>query len=175
MKQQPIYPNGTRLEALVISDDRILVIKRFHKGNNYFVLPGGGWESPETFEEGVVREVMEETSIDVEIIRLVFDLIVEDDSRNVVYLCRYIKGEPILGNFNEKESMENNPSDTYEPMWLPINQLDTTKLYKLEFRDWFLENYINRVLPNNPEKQSVRPLSLRWNTSSRTSSRHTRN
>lgn len=153
--KQSIYPNGTRLEALVIKDSKILVIKRFHKKNNYFVLPGGGWESPETFEDGVVREVMEETSIDVKVDRLVFDLVVKNDSRKVVYLCEYIKGEPTLGNFNEKESMKNNPNDTYEPMWLPINKLNSTKLYTLEFRDWFLKNYINNNLPSESKKVTI--------------------
>ena len=153
--QQTTYPNGTRLEALVIKNRKILVIKRFHKSNKYFVLPGGGWESPETFESGVAREVMEETSIKVKVVRLVFDLIVKNDSRKVVYLCEYIEGKPILGNFNEKESMKSNPNDTYEPMWLPINKLSSTKLYTLEFRDWFLKNYIYGELPNNPEKQII--------------------
>lgn len=153
--KQSIYPNGTRLEALVIKDSKILVIKRFYKKNNYFVLPGGGWELPETFEDGVVREVMEETSIDVKVDRLVFDLVVKNDSRKVVYLCEYIKGEPILGNFNEKESMKNNPNDTYEPMWLPINKLNSTKLYTLEFRDWFLKNYINNNLPSESKKVTI--------------------
>ena len=59
------YPNGIRLEALIIHNDHILVIKRFHKGNSYFVLPGGGWEPPESLEEGVSREVMEETSFKI--------------------------------------------------------------------------------------------------------------
>ena len=153
--KQPTYSNGTRLEALVIKDNKILVIKRFHKNNKYFVLPRGGWKSPETFEDGVAREVMEETSIDVKVDRLVFDLVVKNDSRKVVYLCEYIKGEPILGDFNEKASMKNNSNDTYKPIWLPISKLNSTKLYTLEFRDWFLENYYNKKLPNKPKKLAI--------------------
>lgn len=38
-------------------------------------------------------------------------------------------------------------SQVYEPQWVPISQLPNIKLYTLEFRDWFLENYKNGQLP----------------------------
>lgn len=156
-----VFPNGTRLEALVIHNNKILVIKRTHSGNNYFVLPGGGWEQPESFESSVAREVMEEASIEVEVNRMVFDLSITNESRKIVYLCHYLKGKPILGDFNEKETMKNDSSDTYIPMWLPLRKLASTKLYTLEFRDWFLDNYKNRELPNKPEIREISPSQFR--------------
>lgn len=149
------FLNGTRLEALVIKDDNILLIHRRHNGQEYFVLPGGGWESPETFEAGVRREVLEETSIKVSVIRLIFDLIITNESRKAVYICKYLSGHPQLGNYNEKASMENDPNDFYQPIWLPIHKLPNTKLYTLEFRDWFLENYKNGQLPEVPHRLEI--------------------
>ena len=60
-----------------------------------------------------------------------------------------------MGNFNEKESMINNPNNTYKPMWLPISKLNAAKLYTIEFRDWFLKNYVNEKLPDNPERRKI--------------------
>ena len=60
-----------------------------------------------------------------------------------------------MGDYNEKESMKNNPMDIYEPMWLPIIAVKETRLYTLEFRDWFLNNYQNEKLPDTPTMLTI--------------------
>ncbi|MFF8768243.1 NUDIX hydrolase [Nocardiopsis dassonvillei] len=54
--------------AVIREDGRILVIKRRDNGN--WEPPGGVLELDETPEEGVVREVLEETGIHVEVEQL---------------------------------------------------------------------------------------------------------
>lgn len=54
--------------AVIREDGRMLVIKRRDNGN--WEPPGGVLELDETPEEGVVREVLEETGIQVEVERL---------------------------------------------------------------------------------------------------------
>lgn len=144
------YPNGVRVEALIINDDKILVIHRINHGQEYYVLPGGGWEENETKEAGVKREVFEETNLVVEVERPVFSLLVENDGQKLVYLCKYLGGEPKLGDFNEKKTMESDEQQIYEPLWLPIQDLSEKTLYTLEFRNWFLENFKNSNLPEEP-------------------------
>ena len=141
------YPGGVRLEALVIDDDRILTIHRVNHGEEYYVLPGGGWEENETEEAGVKREVFEETSLDVKVERLVFSLLIKDDGQKLVYLCKYLGGKPKLGDFNEKRAMKSGEPQFYEPVWLSIKDLPEKTLYTLEFRDWFLENFKDGKLP----------------------------
>lgn len=141
------FPGGARVEALIINDGKILTIHRKNHGQEYWVLPGGGWEENETQEEGVAREVLEETSLKVEIIRPVFFLYVENDGQKLVYLCKHLGGEPALGNFNEKRTMASDDDQLYEPAWINISELQNIKLFTLEFRDWFLENYKNGQLP----------------------------
>ncbi len=144
-----IEGHNIRLEALIINENKILAIHRINSGEEYYVLPGGGWEEGETAEEGVKREVYEETSLNIVVERLVFSLLIKDDSQRQVYFCKYLGGDPKLGDFNEKKEMDAG-EQIYKPIWLPIEDLPKTTLYELELRDWFLANYKNGQLPQEP-------------------------
>jgi 8-oxo-dGTP diphosphatase len=150
------YPNGARVQALVIRGDDVLVIHRNHFGEEYYVLPGGGWEDGETREEGAVREAFEETSLKVKIIRLVFSMYIKNDGQRFVYMCEYQGGEPTLGDSVEKIRMDQTAGKNfYEPMWFPISKLKDIILYDLQFRDWFIENYKNGKLPEEAKELYV--------------------
>ncbi|MCK4891388.1 MAG: NUDIX domain-containing protein [Candidatus Pacebacteria bacterium] len=61
-KQKP----GVGIGVIIVNGDgKILILKR--KGNHapYYSIPGGRLESGETFEEGAIREIKEETSLDI--------------------------------------------------------------------------------------------------------------
>lgn len=61
--------HSVSVAGIVVRDDgRILVIQR--RDNSRWEAPGGVLELGETFEQGVCREVAEETGIDVEVERL---------------------------------------------------------------------------------------------------------
>lgn len=53
---------------VVNADDRVLVIRR--RDNDHWEMPGGVLELSESFEEGVRREVAEETGMTVQVERL---------------------------------------------------------------------------------------------------------
>jgi 8-oxo-dGTP diphosphatase len=61
---------GKTVAAIIeFPDDKILLIKRGTKiFRGYWALPGGRVEPKETVEETVVREVKEETGLDIEIL-----------------------------------------------------------------------------------------------------------
>ena len=72
---------------------RFLAIRR--RDNSHWELPGGVLELDETFEEGVVREVLEETGVLVEPERLTG--VYKNMTRGIValvYRCRAIGGSP---------------------------------------------------------------------------------
>jgi len=56
-----------RSAAVIIKDGMVLLIHRFRDGIEFFVLPGGTVEEGETLEQAAIREVKEETSLDVKI------------------------------------------------------------------------------------------------------------
>jgi mutator protein MutT len=74
--------------AVIIDGDRVLLVKRGHaplKGE--WSLPGGAVELGETLEEAVVREVLEETGLQVAVGPLVeiFERIEKSPDGDVVY------------------------------------------------------------------------------------------
>lgn len=66
-KANSVVPSTTA----IVSDGqgRIALVKR--KDNELWALPGGGMELGESIEQGAVREVKEETGLDVEVVGLV--------------------------------------------------------------------------------------------------------
>jgi 8-oxo-dGTP diphosphatase len=83
-----------RYQAAIVKDDHVLMLKVWdhaHSGETFWLIPGGGRLPGESEEECVKREVREETHLEVEIERLLFD---EPDipdgmyERAKTYLCR---------------------------------------------------------------------------------------
>ena len=133
-------PNS-RAAAVIIKNHKILLMHRINNANEYWVFLGGGVEDGETPEQTVVREVMEEASINIKVDRLLYTHIYSGiGHKHYYYLCDYISGIPKLGNYNEMESIINE-GQTYEPAWVPIDKLPKLLLYPLEVRDWLIEDY----------------------------------
>jgi 8-oxo-dGTP diphosphatase len=94
--------------GVVIANDRVLLIRRGSaplKGE--WSIPGGMLEIAETIVQGVQREMLEETAIEVKVLDLieVFERIsVEDDGRTkyhfviLDYLCEVMRGEAHAGS-----------------------------------------------------------------------------
>jgi 8-oxo-dGTP diphosphatase len=99
----------TRYQGFIIQDHRILLIK--HQSHTteigYWVIPGGGIEGSETEEECVIREMKEETHLEVKIVQLLFD---EPSPSGAAYqwrksyLCRPVSGEARPGFEPEPEA-----------------------------------------------------------------------
>lgn len=88
-----------RVAAVVIVDDRLLLVRQGPADAPYHLLPGGGVEYGETLEEALVREVAEETSLTVQPLRPLFinDSIAPDGTRHVVsitFAAAVVSGQP---------------------------------------------------------------------------------
>lgn len=101
----------TRYQALIVDRDHVLLIKhREHEtGHSYWVIPGGGRDGDETEEQCVIREVREETNLEVEILGLLFNEPGHPDGMyhwRKTYLCKPIRGTPSPGVEPELEASE---------------------------------------------------------------------
>jgi 8-oxo-dGTP diphosphatase len=89
--------------GVVIRDGRVLLIRRGGPPlEGEWSLPGGMLELSETLEEGVLRELHEETGMQVRVVGLVevFERIIRDDNDRTKYhfviadyLCEAVSGE----------------------------------------------------------------------------------
>jgi len=104
------YPSRPFLavSAAIVRDGKVLAVRRARSpALNLYTLPGGGVEIGETLHEAVIREVREETGLDVEPVTLAGEreVIVRDAQgqveRHFVILCfaaRWRAGEPVLND-----------------------------------------------------------------------------
>ena len=90
-------------KALIEQNGKFLIIKRSSTAKNYpmhWDLPGGKLEHGETPEEGLVREVLEETNLDVKVVSPIFSYLETHGvfAYVVVYECEFLSGELKLSN-----------------------------------------------------------------------------
>jgi mutator protein MutT len=88
--------------AVIVEDGRVLLVRRGNEPmKGHWTLPGGLLELGESLTNGVIREVREETGLNVEVVELIelLDRIHRDETRvryhYVIadYLCRVVGGQ----------------------------------------------------------------------------------
>jgi len=87
-----------RVAALILLDGRIVLVRHRAGSSTYHLLPGGGVAHGETLEDAVIREVREETGLDVSLGKLLFvnDTIDPATGRHLVNITF---GAQITGGF----------------------------------------------------------------------------
>lgn len=94
-----MWVGGAR--AIVLDDkDRMLMVKQHHEDHDIWMVPGGGIEDGESAAEAAVREVKEETGLDIEVGSLVWHVeeVSERGQRFVnFFMCRLVGGTLSLG------------------------------------------------------------------------------
>ena len=79
--------------AVVFNDEhKILLVKMTYQQYHPWGLPGGSLEYSETPEDGVVREVHEETGLEVEVEKLLLVKTWPRDKVGLYYLCKLRAG-----------------------------------------------------------------------------------
>jgi ADP-ribose pyrophosphatase YjhB (NUDIX family) len=105
--------------AIIIENDNLLVMFRNKHGSEYFTLVGGRIQDGESTEQGLAREVMEETVLQVTRSRLVF---VEPHpapyNEQYIYLCEVAPHQDVAIQTAAEEALMNRIGlNTHEPVW----------------------------------------------------------
>jgi 8-oxo-dGTP pyrophosphatase MutT (NUDIX family) len=124
-----------RAAAIIIRNDELLLIHRQKPGQDYYILPGGGVELDESFEEACIREVKEETGLDVLSLQLVYKYFYRG-SEEVYFLTRIPPHEPTLGG---SEAKRQSPINSYSFEWVDSKQLTEINLLPVAARRICLE------------------------------------
>ncbi len=131
-------PRGDRAVVFIVRDGSLLLFRRHKYGDDYYAVPGGTVEPGETPEQTAVREMKEETGMDVAVSEPVLAL--ENEGRREFYYdALRATGEPRLGG---PEAERNSPENSYELVWVPLDELDRYPVQPralgrwLAARDW---------------------------------------
>jgi 8-oxo-dGTP pyrophosphatase MutT (NUDIX family) len=123
----------TRIRAvgIVEHEECLLLIQRKKNGPTYWVFPGGGVEQGEAREDAVVREVHEETSIEVTSPTLWATLPGDTDyAESHFYHCLYVRGVPALSSKSpEYKRMMTEEGNEYYPQWVPLSRLSSLQVF----------------------------------------------
>ncbi|MFC1613244.1 NUDIX hydrolase [Patescibacteria group bacterium] len=125
--------------ALIIKDNKVLLV--YHKKLNVWLYPGGHIEDNETPDQTVIREVKEETGLDVEIIGekdenladaqndvtvlhhpyvILCELVGDHYHNDIVYLCR------IIEHYNELKYISKESSGI---KFFGLKEIDSIQLF----------------------------------------------
>ena len=126
-----------RATAVVVKEGKLLMIHRINHGEEYWVLPGGKVDEGETFEQAVIRELDEETSIQGEVEKEILNFVDSKNDRQVLFSIKYISGEPAL----RPDSEEANSADSeqsYKPEWVEIDKVSGLSIYPKEEKNFLI-------------------------------------
>jgi 8-oxo-dGTP pyrophosphatase MutT (NUDIX family) len=140
-------------KAIILHNDKILVNRCITDHNEvYYDLPGGGQNQFETMEDAVIREVLEETGYEVNIVR--FLALAEEIYDNHEIREKYFDySHRILHIFLAALTSENRVEETEkdsqqdECIWMSFDEID-----KLPFRPVQLTGKISNLINDNYPK-----------------------
>ena len=108
--------------AVVVRDDRLLVVRRGHgPGAGEWSVPGGRVEGGETLHEAVVREVWEETGLEVVVERFLGWVERLGGEHHFVIL-------DFCAGLLEAEAVAVAGDDAAEVAWVPLHELSEIRL-----------------------------------------------
>jgi len=129
-----------RVCAAIIKDETILMVRHQHDGRNYWTLPGGGIEENETHIEALVREVFEETHLQVEVNQFLFK---EEESPNRISYCYLATAngsfEAKLGSDPEEADLPKDERMLQEMSWQPIQNMKNDRQVSQVIRYLFMD------------------------------------
>ncbi len=145
-----MWNGGVRV---AIRDDagRILMVKQHHENKDIWMLPGGAIEKDENSEQAAIREVLEETGIEIEVERLLWHVEEVSGKRGQrfvnFFLARLIGGELVLG---EDPEFDKEGQVLRETAFLSKEQIEALEIVYPEFIKTELWEEIDRRDIKNP-------------------------
>jgi ADP-ribose pyrophosphatase YjhB (NUDIX family) len=113
---------GKAARAIIVEGSKILLMHRNKYGSQYFTLVGGRVNDNETIEQALVREVKEETGLDVVKGRLVF---IEEHpapyNEQYIFLCEVAPHAAIaIQETSEENYMNRFDMNVHIPLWAEV-------------------------------------------------------
>lgn len=126
-------PKSSR--GIIIKNKQILLIHRKKPNKNYYVIPGGKLKETETTEDALIREIKEETNLDLISFKKFLKLEDEQKISTYFFIDKYI-GEPKANNKN------NSLINEYKLKWIDLNEIKNIKLIPIQIKTKLLDYFI---------------------------------
>lgn len=138
--------------AIIFRNDALLVMKRNKFGYKKYVLIGGGVSHGESVEQALVREVREETGLEISKYKLVgVEHAGDMYGIQYVFLCEDPGGEVALHPDTEEAKIHALGQNLYEPMWLPIKDLADSTFVSEKLKQFIIDG-VNHGFPEEPQE-----------------------
>ncbi|MHB9002718.1 MAG: NUDIX domain-containing protein [Coriobacteriia bacterium] len=132
-----------RVAALILVDDKIVVVRHKKGDSEYYLLPGGGVNYRETIEAALIREVAEETGLACSIGRplIINDTIEPDGTRHAVNIT--FEANVVGGSITEMSQ---------DPLVVAVELIEPKNLENLDFRPPIARDLVRAVLEGDDFK-----------------------
>jgi 8-oxo-dGTP diphosphatase len=131
--------SNKRVSAIIIDKGKILLIHRLKGDDEYYVLPGGSVEEKETNSEALIREIKEETGLDIVIDKELYKVNNNYDARTQhILLAKSVNGRLTLG---EPELSRQSKDNKYILEWHDIAELKNLKIFPEEIKEKIIKEF----------------------------------
>ena len=139
--------------AIIIEDNKMLLMHREKEGHSYYTLVGGKINDNEDKEEALKREVKEETGLDIIECKLVFiEEHPEPYNEQYTYLCKVAPHTKIGLQLTSEEALMNKAGiNMHTPLWIEVNHFKN-----IPFRTVQLQSAIRDAITNGFPEKSVK-------------------
>ncbi|WP_409271911.1 NUDIX domain-containing protein [Neobacillus sp. SCS-31] len=140
-------------KAVIIMDEKILLIKKHDAEGDYYLFPGGGQEHGETLREALLRECIEEIGQPAEIGELLY--IREYIGKNHEFSSMHSNFHQVEYYFACKlvnevylNQLPSRPDENQiDVVWLPIDDILENNVYPKELRHHIIKHTRNEKSP----------------------------
>ena len=141
--------------VMVHNEDQVLLLDRQHDDFSGFIPPGGKVDFPESLTASAIREVKEETGLDVWNLEYKGVQHYVNEEQNVRYLIFYYVTDSFTGTLLT-DSREGNPTwfQKSEAMELPMQDVVRT-VFPLFFQEGTFELYLHAEVEDPPYEQVI--------------------
>jgi len=131
----------TRASVIVFDKDKNQFLMMYRRIGNEekFVLLGGGVEPGETLEEAAVREVKEESNLDIKLDKKLTEIHYQKCIDHVFLSTTFSGNLKVIG----EELVRNSENNYYSPQWIKVDQLNQLNV-PIHPR-WIVRTLLNEV------------------------------
>lgn len=143
---------GQAARAIIIEGGKMLVMHRNKHGTQYYTLVGGRLNEHETPEQAVIREVREETGLEVTNAQLVFtEKHPEPYNDQFIFLCDIGPHESVeIQSYSEEAMMNRHGANTHTPMWVALKHFPRLPFSTMQLQKAIIHT-LQKGFPKEPK------------------------